>query len=268
MLDRVGKEILYCKECGEALESMIPEGINFLGWDRYPRQCLCERTRIENEEKERKLREYEETLSRNRSICFQDKTMYNWNFAHDDGTVESMIHAKNYVEHFDEMIARHTGLLFWGDVGTGKSFMAGCIANALLEKEYTVKMTNFSTIINDLFACEDKNEYIESLAKYSLLIIDDLGAERNTEYATENVFNVIDRRYRSGKPLIVTTNLELALLKQEEAVDRQRIYDRVLEMCVPIRVSGESKRSGVARDRMNIFTTLGDKKAKGENANE
>ena len=50
MLDRVGKEILYCKECGEALESMIPEGINFLGWDRYPRQCLCERTRIENEE--------------------------------------------------------------------------------------------------------------------------------------------------------------------------------------------------------------------------
>ena len=38
-----------------------------------------------------------------------------------------------------------------------------------------------------LLDCEDKNEYIESLAKYSLLIIDDLGAERNTEYATENV---------------------------------------------------------------------------------
>ena len=60
----------------------------------------------------------------------------------------------------------------------------------------------------------------------------------------------------------------MSQLKQEEAVDRQRIYDRVLEMCVPIRVSGASKRSSVARDRMNIFTTLGDKSMKGENANE
>ena len=39
-------------------------------------------------------------------------------------------------------------------------------------------MTNFSTIINDLFCCEDKNEYIDALVKYDLLIIDDLGAER------------------------------------------------------------------------------------------
>lgn len=92
------------------------------------------------------------------------------------------------------------------------------------------------------------------LAKYSLLIIDDLGAERSTEYATENVFNVIDRRYRSGKPLIVTTNLQLAELLEEESVARKRIYDRILEMCVPIRVSGASKRTETAKKKVAFLS--------------
>lgn len=129
----------------------------------------------------------------------KDKTMYDWNFEHDDGTVPLMKLARKYVDSFPEMIRKSAGLLLWGDVGTGKTYMAACIANALIEQEYTVKMTNFATIINDLFASEDKNEYIECLMRCSLLIIDDLGAERSTEYAVENVFNVIDRRYRTGK---------------------------------------------------------------------
>ena len=103
-----------------------------------------------------------------------------------------MIYAKMYVKNFEEMEEKNIGYLFREGVGTGKSFMPACIANALLDKCYTVKMTNFATIINDLFSCEDKSAYVDVLVKYDLLIIDDLGAERNTEYAVENVFNVID----------------------------------------------------------------------------
>lgn len=256
MLDRVGKEILYCPVCGEPKEILLTGEKNYLGWDRYPTRCLCERKQLEEEERERISRKHEEMLVRNRSICFSDRTMYKWRFDCDDGTVESMVYAKNYVDHFDEMLKSHTGLLLWGDVGTGKSFMAGCIANALIDMEYEVKMTNFATIINDLFGCEDKNEYIEALARYSLLIIDDLGAERNTEYAIENVFNVIDRRYRSGRPLIVTTNLHLDAIRKEEAIDKKRIYDRILEMCVPIKVCGTSKRIGIARDKLDMLKAL------------
>ena len=106
------------------------------------------------------------------------------------------------------MKANASGLLIWGDVGTGKSFFAGCIANALLEKGVPVLMTNFSRILNTLTGMhfEDRNQFIDSLNRYSLLIIDDLGIERNSEFALEQVFNVIDSRYRSKKPLIVTTN--------------------------------------------------------------
>ena len=84
--------------------------------------------------------------------------------------------------------------MFWGPVGTGKSFIAGCIANELLKQEVTVKETNFNTIIDEIFPLTDKTEYINALASYQLLIIDDLGVERNSEYALGIIFSVIDRR--------------------------------------------------------------------------
>ena len=62
-----------------------------------------------------------------------------------------------------------SGLLIWGDVGTGKSFFAGCIANALLEKGVPVLMTHFSRILNTLNGMhfEDRNQFINNLNRYS-----------------------------------------------------------------------------------------------------
>lgn len=194
--------------------------------------------------------------------------MYEWNFKNDDRSVPAMVHARNYVDKFKLMLEDNIGYLFWGGVGTGKSYMAACIANDLLDKEYTVKMTNFATIINDLFCCEDKNEYIDALVKYDLLIIDDLGAERGTEYAVENVFNVIDRRYRSGKPLIITTNLHLSMLTNEQSLDKKRIYDRILELCIPVCVNGASKRTATAKEKMKEMQEIAKSYQKGGDAIE
>ena len=80
-------------------------------------------------------------------------------------------------------------------------------------------------------------QYIRSLCRYSLLILDDLGIERNTEYSLENLFNVIDARYVSGKAMIITTNLNLEELKSQKQLSLKRIYDRVLERCIPVCVS-------------------------------
>ena len=124
------------------------------------------------------------------------------------------------------------------------------------KKEVTVKMTNFNTILNDLFAAEDKKEYIRSLNGYELLIIDDLGVERSSEYVLENIFSVIDWRYRSGKPLIITTNLPLAQLKQETKIEKKRIYDRILERCVPVKIDGVSRREAMANDNMQTMKNI------------
>ena len=105
-------------------------------------------------------------------------------------------------------------------------------------------MTNFSRILNALSSLQwgDRNQYIDNLNQYSLLIIDDLGIERNTEYAKEQVYNIIDERYKAKLPLIVTTNLTLDELKDSKELAYRRIYDRVLSMCVPVSFQGESHR--------------------------
>ena len=105
-------------------------------------------------------------------------------------------------------------------------------------------MTNFSRILNTLTGMhfEDRNQFINSLNRYSLLIIDDLGIERNSDFALEQVFNVIDSRYRSKKPLIITTNLTLSELNNAADIAHKRIYDRILERCIPVRINNRNIR--------------------------
>ena len=133
-------------------------------------------------------------------------------------------------------------------MGTGKSFAAGCIANALLDRDVPVLMTNFPTILARLSGTfgADRADFLASLGDYDLLIIDDLGAERNTEYAMEQMFSIVDSRYRSGKPMIVTTNLKLDELKRPSDLAHARIYDRILERCAPILFDGKNFRENNA----------------------
>ena len=104
---------------------------------------------------------------------------------------------------------------------------------------------------------EGRNEYISRLCRYPLLILDDFGMERGTEYGLEQVFNVIDSRYpRSGKPLIVTTNLTLDDLHNPEDTAHSRIYDRLLSMCVPVRFTGDNFRQETAKRKMESMKKL------------
>ena len=118
-----------------------------------------------------------------------------------------------------------------------------------LDRDVPVLMTNFPSILNRLTGvfAEDRAAFIASLDDYSLLVIDDLGVERNTEYAMEQMFTVIDSRYRSKRPLIVTTNLKLEEIKNPPDLAHARIYDRILERCAPVLFSGKNFREEGAR---------------------
>ena len=90
------------------------------------------------------------------------------------------------------MRAENLGLLLWGGVGTGKSFLAGCIANALMEQEVPVRMTNFARILNELNSSfSGCNDIVDKLCRYPLLIIDDFGMERGTKYALEQIYSCL-----------------------------------------------------------------------------
>ena len=185
--------LIYCSVCHMPRQKKI----EYLGRSFLPRiPCKCESEAQQKEESSRKLREQQEEISRRKASSLQDKALFDYTFANDSGINPEMQKAHDYVNHWQEMKEKSIGLLLWGDVGTGKSFFAGCIANALLEQGISVLMTNFAKILNTLTGMhfDDRNAYINSLNQYSLLIIDDLGAERNSEFALEQIFNVIDSR--------------------------------------------------------------------------
>ena len=201
--DYTGEDgLLYCGKCRKPKEAYCaPDKAAIFGRDRHPAECDCQRAAREEREAAEKRRRHLDTVEELKRRGFTDPTMRDWTFENDNGRNPQAGIARRYVEHWEDMRADNIGCLFWGGVGTGKSYLAGCIANALMEKEIPVHMTNFALILNDLAASfENRNEYISRLCRYPLLILDDFGMERGTEYGLEQVFNVIDSRYRSGKP--------------------------------------------------------------------
>ena len=241
--------LLMCGKCHTKKQKKIA----FLGEERIV-GCLC-RCAAEEAEKEREKHRAEEELLRiqqMKSAGLQDSTFFDYTFTNCDETHPCAKYAHRYVEHFAEFQKNGQGLLFWGDVGTGKTFLAGCIANALMEKNIPVLMTSFPKLLNALggIYSGEKNEYLKSLNRYQLLIIDDLGVERDTPYVLETVYLVIDERYKSGKPFIITTNLSLEKLQNPADLEHGRIYDRIMERCIPVAFSGKNYRTGKGRANM------------------
>lgn len=236
---------LHCSICHKRTERMacIPS----LGINRKVR-CICDCKK--KEQQAITDREKKEECERKRSVCFAESNMWKWTFENDDRKNPKLSDAmQNYVKNFTQFKKEGKGLLLYGTVGTGKTYYSACIANALIDEEVSVYMTNFTKILNILLDKNaDKQKYLDTLNRYTLLIIDDLGAERSTPYAREQVFNVIDSRYRSGLPLIVTTNLTADELKKPQAVEYSRIYDRILERCHPVKVEGFSRRRESLKD--------------------
>lgn len=247
----------YCGVCHKAKQKRIDSPfIKATVW------CICDCKAKELEDK-RKQEQYEEELrSINRlkdasmmADKYRNAAFSSYHLREENKKVLKT--AQIYVRDFKKMITeghpktgeKNVGLIFYGQPGTGKSFTAACIANALLEQNVSVIMTSFVKILQDIQGNEDEAEYIRILNSCSLLIIDDLGAERNTDYALEKVYNVIDGRVRTNKPMILTTNLSFQEMMTNPDIRYRRIYDRIFEHCVPIEIPGTSFRIMKAAQR-------------------
>ena len=217
--------LYYCKKCHTPIETYFQEKEK----GKHPCMCKCRWEEYEKKEKERKMREHEESVNRLRQEAFSDRRLYDWEFENSIADNKQIEVAKKYAATWTEM-----------------------------EQEVRAKMINIATVINDLqtLSQESRNSYIQKLCRYQLLVFDDLGAERGTDFAREQVYNVVNARWETGRPFIVTTNLTLKEMQNEEHMVLKRIYDRVLDVCRPVIFLGENYRANGRKNQLEMVQEL------------
>lgn len=210
------------------------------------RECACERRAKELKEAKEAQAEKQRKANDLRIKGIQDEELRQRRFERSDKCPE-LEKCKRYSDSWPRMLENNIGLLIYGDTGNGKTHAAACIANALIDECVPVMMTSFPRILSGGF---DKSSTIAEMNRYPLVVIDDLGAERQSDYSLEIMYLIIDERYKAKKPLIITTNLELEEIQHASDLAHKRIYERITEMCVPILFQGESRRARSSRAKL------------------
>lgn len=232
--------LVYCSKCDTPKQMRLEI-------DGVPRivshVCECEAERLDAEEAAHKERQRRDRAEAWRGLGIENARWRTHKFTGEEGK------AYKYAINFEIMLDANYGLLLYGEVGSGKTYQAASIANYLTDKGRMVLMATISELtskINEDFG-ENRDMWMRRIAQADLMILDDFGAERRTEYGNEQAYTIIDARYRSNKPLVVTTNLTLEEMGAEPDVARKRINDRIREMCVPIKIDGDSRRKEIAK---------------------
>ena len=256
--------ILKCSICGSpyVLNKMLPEKmVKLLGEKiRYIPSCKCHETFYENKLNElSRENKRERILNRGKkykNFSVIDNKFLNSTFENADAT-ENISVCKKFAEAFTKKKV-NVGLILYGDSGTGKSFASACIGNYLMERGKSVMALNLGLYLARLKSdwSRTETEILDKISECNLLIIDDFGAERVTDWVLEKVFLLIDVRYKSEKPIIISTNLEY---RKDRKCDIARVFgkrvkDRINEMCYPLFFYGESRRKPGTEKFKNLFT--------------
>lgn len=232
---------IVCDVCGEPKYQSFD--VEFGGEMRRvitPRQCECARLRAA---------QYQEQARRNdveiaRSRTFQNANAMQCRFETSQENV-NLRTIRRYADKWEDVVqSGGAGLLLWGGVGTGKTHASYCLANALIDKGVSVFITTIPALADSVFDDKfGKAHMMNRVRGCGLLILDDIGTERDTAFMSEKAFEFIDERIKTGKPIVVTTNISPADMDAADDINKKRIFDRVRGATVSIEFKGVSKRA-------------------------
>ena len=161
-----------------------------------------------------------------------------------DHFVKAVEYCRGFIDSFD---TDYRNILFCGTVGTGKSFLSCCIASDLLDSYHSVVYMSAKTLFDTLAEAQFSKEKLpevsavrERIYDCDLLIIDDLGTEMTNSFVGTELFSIITERYNSRKSVIISTNLELAQLRDRYS---DRVFSRITGSYDVLRLYGPDLRT-------------------------
>lgn len=229
--------ILKCQKCGETIAYKASNGYE------YGRDCKC----LRETRKKAKVNKFKNLSITDRN--FGSDIFKNAVVGENKAEVELYKKIKKYVLGFNQVLKINDGLLFKGNCGTGKTFLANCICNFLIDKGYAVlsfKLADYLRVLREDFEKKAglEGKLLEAIKEADLLFIDDLGSEKVSEdWGKEKIYSLIDTRYGARKPILITTNLnaqEMLDFLRYKGTDK--ILDRINEMVKPYDFTWETKR--------------------------
>lgn len=222
-----------------------------------PCACACVENQAKQEkEREQRSKRFRDANSRPIYQRLHNRRIDASTFANHDGSnPRARALAERFVQHWDEMKEKGCWLNLWGACGTGKTYLASCIVNALQEQEIPALMTGTARLLSYITSRDDKGiEAVSSLSQFDLLVLDDFGAERQTPMMLEQLKIVVDARLESRLPLIITSNIDPNQFYQSHD-GLERLYDR-MKGCIGIELKGASKREGLAAQQLKDMSRI------------
>jgi DNA replication protein DnaC len=152
---------------------------------------------------------------------------------------------RRYVRDLEANLDAGRGLWFEGDVGTGKTTLAMLVSKSALAAGRTVAIYSLPRLLAELRKTFDESsdlkflQLLDSLASVDLLHIDDVGAEKTSEWVLEQLYSIINARYEDERAVVITTNLTHEELREQIG---ERTVSRLAEMCDRLPLMGEDRR--------------------------
>ena len=229
-------------------EAACPLGVcDGAGWILGPedvaRDCECRAQRL----KRGRVRGVASVIPpRYRGVSFDRPPVSD--MAHDLQTKAAVAEVRGYVAELDERLDAGRGLWLFGDTGTGKTTLAMLVSKMALEAGRSVAIYSLPKLLARIRRTYDSEPggdsylaFFERLTAVDLLHIDDLGAEKRSDWVLEQLYALINERYEAQRSVLVTTNLPHEQLEEQIG---SRTVSRLCQICDEVPLFGSDRRYG------------------------